>query len=199
MKRSHPSTPLLPLTHPLQFCSSRAPLSRNQVFSVCMSIMGFKMTAMRQIHHLGIVEVNFCPLCYMLITGLLKLSLFAPSALILSLQFSCSWRQAFVPWKRPKQSLNVFCVSPPFSTLSQIKCLLLQPTLFSSGRALLPQQGKLCLPSPTPSTRLASPLPSVFASWRLCSLPAFLPGMMGQSCRCPVPRPWTQGGQRIKS
>lgn len=80
-KKSPPSTPLLPLTHPPQFCSSRAPLSRNQVFSVGMYIMGFKMTAMRQIHHLGIVEVNFCPLCYMLITGLLKLFLFALSAL----------------------------------------------------------------------------------------------------------------------
>lgn len=95
----------------------------------------------------------------MLITGLVKLFLFVPSAptRVCHLQFICSWRQAFVPKGRPKpDNLNVLCVSPPFSTLLQIKRRLLQPTLFSFGRALLPQQGMLCLPSPTPQAHLAS-------------------------------------------
>lgn len=193
-KRSHPSTLLFPLTHPLHFCSSRAPLSRNQVFGVGMSIMGFKMTAMRQIHHLRIVEVNFCPLCYMLITGLLKLFLFAPSALTFVITIQLFLKASFCSVEETKAKL-FFCVSPPFSTLLKIKCLLLQPTLFSSGRALLPQQGKLCLPSPTPSTCLASPLPSrTWLPHYLLFLPPgdpaasllYWPGMLGQSCRCPV-------------
>lgn len=126
----------------------------------------------------------------MLIAGLVKLLLFVPSALarVCHLQFICSWRQAFVPKGSPKpDNLNVFCVSPPFSTLLQIKCRLLQPTLFSFGRALLPQQGMLCLPSPTPQAHLASLC--LLASHRHCSLPASLHSVPGGSCWCPAPLP----------